>query len=390
MKNQYPVVLLHGMFGFGQQEWTENVLPYFGLWNTHIRKMFEAEGIRCVSPSMGPYTSAWNRVCEVYAQLTGGTVDYGKVHSEKYGMERYGRTFEALLPEWGMPDKDGNLVKINLIGHSFGGITSRLLTELLINGSEEERAGTPENELSPLFKGGHENFVHSITTLAAPHNGVTCTENRTGKVMTEICIAICKLFNIVDATPLQRIYDLRLDMYGITTPPSSRKFSYKNQSPAIRKYFCENRDNIIGDLTLRGAKEVNAPVHCHENVYYFSYRGQRTRPVLGGLLQIPGPHSFPILRILGFFMGINFRGMPQKDWLPNDLIINTESGTAPENEPRTDFVSNDACKPGIWHVMPLEVKDHMSYLGWAETKEDFRQFYWDIYNRVSNLPTVDK
>ena len=49
-------------------------------------------GIHTVAPSMGPFTSAWDRACEVYAQLVGGTVDYGKAHSEKYGHERYGRT----------------------------------------------------------------------------------------------------------------------------------------------------------------------------------------------------------------------------------------------------------------------------------------------------------
>ena len=181
-----------------------------------------------------------------------------------------------------------------------------------------------------------------------------------------------------------------LDEYGITTPPKKFKFKYKNQTDKIRKYFYENKDNIVYDLTLNGAKEANERVETLDNVYYFSYRGQRTRPALFGLVQIPGPHSFPILNVLGFFMGINFLGMPNKKWLPNDLIINTESGIAPHNAPFTDYVSDDACKPGIWNVMPLEIKDHMSFLGWAEEKETFKKFYQDIYDRVSNLPTIDK
>ena len=68
MTKQYPVVLLHGMFGFGQQQTTNNVLPYFGIWNTDIRRMFNDMGVPCVAPSMGPFTSAWNRACEVYAR----------------------------------------------------------------------------------------------------------------------------------------------------------------------------------------------------------------------------------------------------------------------------------------------------------------------------------
>ena len=45
MKKQtkYPVVLLHGMFGWGQQQLLERVVPYFGFYNVNIRKMFQKE-----------------------------------------------------------------------------------------------------------------------------------------------------------------------------------------------------------------------------------------------------------------------------------------------------------------------------------------------------------
>ncbi len=52
-QNKYPVVLLHGMFGFGQQQITNDFLPYFGLWTTDVRKMFIDMGVPCVAPSMG-------------------------------------------------------------------------------------------------------------------------------------------------------------------------------------------------------------------------------------------------------------------------------------------------------------------------------------------------
>lgn len=176
MKKQtkYPVVLLHGMFGWGQQQLLERVVPYFGFYNVNIRKMFQKEGIHTVSPSMGPFTGAWDRACEVYAQLVGGTVDYGKAHSAKYGHERFGRTYtKALLPEWGSLDENGDLIKVNLIGHSFGGATGRMLIELLAHGSAEERRATSPEDLSPLFSGGHADWVHSMTALAAPHDGST-------------------------------------------------------------------------------------------------------------------------------------------------------------------------------------------------------------------------
>mgnify|MGYP003291678942 CR=1 FL=1 len=383
MGNKYPVVLCHGMFGYGQQEITERLLPYFGLYRLNIRKMFNEQGVHCVAPSLGPFTGAWDRACECYAQLVGGTVDYGKVHSEKYGHARYGRTYKALLPEWGQKDSNGNIIKVNFIGHSFGGVTARLLTELLISGSQEEIDGTPENELSPLFKGGNADLVHSITTLASPHNGCSFNEKRTGKVMTEICILMCRVFGLLDGTPLQSIYDLNLDRFGITTKPGI-KWELKDHKAELNKYFKENKDNICYDLTFKGAKELNEKIKTRDNIYYFSYRGQRTRPTALNL-QVPGEHSFPVLNILGLVMGINPFGVPSTEWLANDLVINTVSGIAPDNAPKVDVETVKEYKPGIWHVMPLEIKDHMSYLGWAEEKETFRKFYQNIYDTVSNL-----
>lgn len=120
------------------------------------------------------------------------------------------------------------MIKVNFIGHSFGGVSARMLTELLINGSEEERAATDPSDLSLLFKGGNTGLVHSITTLASPHNG------------------------------------------------------------------------------------------------------------------------------------------PRRNAKPNEKSY----------------------KPGIWNVMPVEKKDHMSYCGWMEKEETYANFYKDIYERVSNQKSL--
>ena len=60
--------------------------------------------------------------------------------------ERLGRDFSScpLIPTW---SDDTRLV---LIGHSFGGATVRLLSELLAHGDEQERAATAPSYLSQL------------------------------------------------------------------------------------------------------------------------------------------------------------------------------------------------------------------------------------------------
>ena len=38
--------------------------------------------------------------------------------------------------------------------------------------------------------------------------------------------------------------------------------------------------------------------------------------------------------------------------------------------------------------MPIEDKDHMSYMGSKETKEDFGVFFYEIFKRLDNLQGV--
>ncbi|MBQ8952538.1 MAG: hypothetical protein IJ048_00345, partial [Clostridia bacterium] len=60
------------------------------------------QGFDCHAASVAPTGSAWDRVCELYAQISASRVDYGKAHSAKYRHDRFGRDFSAcpLIPEW--------------------------------------------------------------------------------------------------------------------------------------------------------------------------------------------------------------------------------------------------------------------------------------------------
>ena len=73
--------------------------------------------------------------------------------------ERFGRDFskDPLITKWDAEHK------INLFGHSFGGVTVRLLAHLMAEGSQEERDAIPPDELSPLFKGGHMSLQGGLT-----------------------------------------------------------------------------------------------------------------------------------------------------------------------------------------------------------------------------------
>ncbi|MBR0364821.1 MAG: lipase, partial [Clostridia bacterium] len=167
-KNNYPCVFIHGLMGYGEQDFMDVVFPNFGLFNHTFFKHLKARGIETYNPSLGPMNSAWDRACILWAYLFGGRVDYGKAHSEKYGHARYGKEYPGVLKDLGQTEAHK---KMNLIGHSFGGPTVKTVAWLFAFGSEEERADTPAEELSPLFAGGHGNLLHTVTTLSGVNNG---------------------------------------------------------------------------------------------------------------------------------------------------------------------------------------------------------------------------
>lgn len=94
--NHDPIVLVHGLFGWGNTEIAHS--NYWGGTDS-LRDLLKEKGYTVYTPTIGPVSSNWDRACELYAYLVGGTVDYGLAHSRKYGHARYGSTFTGVLPQ---------------------------------------------------------------------------------------------------------------------------------------------------------------------------------------------------------------------------------------------------------------------------------------------------
>ena len=62
---------------------------------------FESQGFEVMVTNVGPISSNWDRAVELYYQIKGGQVDYGKTHSEKFGIvqkpeKKISRTISAM------------------------------------------------------------------------------------------------------------------------------------------------------------------------------------------------------------------------------------------------------------------------------------------------------
>ena len=162
--NAMVVLLVHGFGGWSREEMGGKFF-YWGAQKDLASELMEADGSLCVlTASVGPFSSVWDRAVELFYQIKGGRVDYGRAHSHAHKHERYGRTFPGLYPEWSEERP------IHLLGHSMGGLTARALVQLL---SQHGRDREEEDVFGDLEYSDaiNERWVRTVTTVACPHDG---------------------------------------------------------------------------------------------------------------------------------------------------------------------------------------------------------------------------
>ena len=72
-RTPYPAVFVHGLLGWGARDALYRAVPYWGLAAGDALGYLNACGYDCRAASVGIISSAWDRACELYAELTGGT-----------------------------------------------------------------------------------------------------------------------------------------------------------------------------------------------------------------------------------------------------------------------------------------------------------------------------
>ena len=377
--NQYPIVLVHGFMGWGREEMLG--MKYWGGIQGDLQEILQNDGHQVFTAAVGPLSSNWDRACELYTQIRGGRVDYGEAHAEKYGHHRYGRTYPGLYPEWGTKDENGEIRKVHFIAHSMGGQTVRVLARLLKHGTLSAPVDEflETDDVWSLF-GGDKDWIHSITTIATPHEGSIISDGFT-RIGNEVKSFLAGLISIggVVGDHSKILYDVKMDQWDIGPKESNESltdYMHRVFSSPIFKLGYE--DLAMYDLSTLGAAKLNEWVPNEPNIYYFSYA---TRDSYGCSTQIESasfpvqkPHRFSMLwplQPLSWFIGGTFTTLEQKkelNWQPNDGVINTISMHGTSDVPIVEF--NGEIKSGRWHRMPmLNRTDHGSVLGFTILKD---------------------
>ena len=358
MRKNYKYIFVHGLAGWGSYDKAYQEKPYWGMSGGDLMVFLHEKGFDCYAASVAPSGSAWDRACELYAQLAGTRVDYGAAHSRKYLHERFGRDFSScpLIPTL---DQDTRLI---LIGHSFGGATIRLFSQFMAYGDKDECEATDADDVSALFTGNKGSIIHSVIAIASPMNGTTA-------------------YDMND--------DPDFDPKKMKAPLWSKVLA-RSMAKRLKtdKDDRDPSDYADYDMHIDHALELNDRIKPIPSVYYFSVPCSGTRKQKDGT-QKPKRQMEPVFVMRSSYMGA-YTGktrdgfITDESWQENDGLVNTISAKFPIGAPAKPL-DKEKIVPGLWNVFPTFDGDHMALQGGLMRKHDIRDFYLELLDMIEAL-----
>lgn len=389
MAKSDPIILVHGLFGFGPGEFAE--LPYWGTGRSVPGVLPRREA------SVGPVSSTHDRACELAWQIKGGRVDYGEGHAAESGHRRHGRTFEGrevLHPGWSEDHR------VHLVGHSMGGPTIWMCQQLLA----EDYWGW----------GSTADWITSITSISGVLNGSTATyffgcDEETGLLGAESAGGFIgralEVFLRATGGLFDRFYDFDLDHWPDLTADDPDASLAAQEGESLKDYTGRiaaspmfwGKDNAAYSITIQGLLEQNARCVTHPNTYYFSYATEQT---FGGYFSghhYPEPDMNPLAIPSSIYMGRAeydepfYDGFRSEDWWHNDGLVSVHSQLYPHTagvHPVGGTIDDHPIpQPGRWYHQLLEDTDHIDIVALPQLGRvgDQRRFYASLYEKLATL-----
>lgn len=385
MANQHPVIMTHGIFGWGPKE-----MGRYNYWGTAF---IVSSPLERYESSLGPISSAHDRACELAAQIKGAPVDYGEQHSKEAGHTRYVKEYDYTGK--GFVEKWDENNPIHVVAHSLGSPTVRCLQHLL---------GTDY-----WGWGSSHRWIKSITTLSGVANGSTATyffgaDEKTGLLkgvsLGTAILRMVEIYTYASGNPLEKIYDFDLYQWGFKRRPAESLEDYLVR--LSKSKFMKGKDNACYTLTLQGAYEDNALWQTYPDTYYFAHITEQTfrgwfsgcyyaqadmNPGLIGTATYIGSKMFDRAPI----PGPNFTS---SDWWENDGLVSAYSQKYPHtngHHPVGGEFAEDApvseFEPGKWYYKWERNVDHLdiapfpqtTLIGWQ------KRFYTNLFERLAAL-----
>lgn len=371
MDQSVPIVLFHGLGGFGRDE-VLGLKYWGGLMD--VQEDLKSLGFKVFTVSMGPVSSSWDRAAEAYAQIKGGCVDYGAVHSQEAGHTRHDtrKCYPGFYPQWDAKHP------VNFIGHSMGAPTARLLVKLLDDGSAANAEG------DNLFVGGRRGWVKNVMTISGANTGSPAGDN----LQDNIAFFKDLLLSMGVMAGENSLYDFDLGQFGIYRLPGESSIAYMNRAFNPENPVWKSNDQAGYDLRVDAAYRLNEFIGRSRHTKYFSWATEDTsRGLLTGwrypnvtmlapMVTTAYPYAWPLPNGLGNQSGFSPLKLVTYDasWWENDGLVPVKAQHQPLGEQASDY-TGQATQPGQWYRLgQLDGYDHMDITG-NLTLRDVKQFY---------------
>ncbi|KAI8620370.1 Alpha/Beta hydrolase protein [Chytriomyces sp. MP71] len=353
--NNYPTVFLHGILGWGEDAPLLGFLNYFGGATQNLLDVARSQGFTVVSPHMGPLSSNWERACEAFAQLTGLKTDYGVARSTQFGHARFGEdwTGNATLPSFAANFQLGSttVIKINLVGHSMGGPTARMLTHLLTFGSQAEMdaCASAKTACSPLFwTNKTETYVHSLLTLSGVHQGSPVADylHATNGLYPFAKTVFSALVGINNVNNANLIWDMQLGHWGLKQNPGESFLTFLER--VCNSHWYSFKSNALYDLQVGAQSDpLLSFVQNNPKTTYFSVAGLSTNYLFGIALAEISTNLLlaPFANLIGTYSNSSLpvlQTYTQEYWRNNDGMVPIASSRGPNSGFNSFNVDMDA------------------------------------------------
>ncbi len=379
---KYPVIFVHGMFGWGEGEGIYKKMPYWGATTGNLTEFLRDSGYECYAASVGPISSAWDQACQLYAQLTGTQVDYGKAHSQLHNHKQFGRKYEKPLFDGWSEEK-----KVHLVGHSFGGLCIRMLSHLLEYGDPREVEASGD-DVSPLFKGGNGKLICSISAICSPLDVVDAYEVADKYKLYQTVRAGAVFYSCaMGRSPFNgKAVDFHLEHFGLTNTPGQKDVQTGHRARKyLRRSYKMTDENIFSGLKPEGITNLNNFVEIVPHIYYFSFPFNAVEYDEKKRKEIANKTDLPLMHFTAFLLLHNSRQKGVNNSGGNDGMVDVDAALSPPDEPNIKYTEGMEYNPGIWHVMPIRVGDHGTAIGLLADKEETHKFYLNIMNMFKEI-----